>query len=206
MIRVGFVNIFAVREWLGGLNYLRNLLQAVCGLAGRRIEPVLFSGTGTDAAILAEFSFMSVVHTRVLERGHPLWAMRKLVQRMLGFDPMLARVLRDAGIQVLSHSGDLGRGARIPSIAWVPDLQHRYLKQLFSAEQAALREAQIAAALDNCARMIVSSETAAQDLRSHRPAHAGKIRVLRFCAGLMHGGVLPERAEQIGRASCRERV
>ena len=199
MIRVGFVNIFAVREWLGGLNYLRNLLQAVCGLDGRRIEPVLFSGTATDPAILAEFSFISVVRTRALDRGHALWALRRLLQRVLPVDPVLARVLRAADIQVLSHSGDLGRGARIPSIAWVPDLQHRYLKQLFRAEQAALRDQQIAAALDGCARMIVSSETAAQDLRSHSPANAGKIRILRFASGLTHGGALPERAELLAR-------
>lgn len=199
MIRVGFVNIFAVREWLGGLNYLRNLLQAVCGLEGRRIEPVLFTGTGTDVAISAEFSFMSVVCTRALDRGHALWALRRLLQRVLGLDLVLARVLSAANIQVLSHSGDLGRAARIPSIAWVADLQHRYLKHLFSAEQTALRDKQIAQALVSCTRMIVSSETAAQDLRSHSPAHAGKIRVLRFASGLMHGGVLPERAELLAR-------
>jgi len=54
LIRVGFVSVFAVREWLGGLNYLRNLLQAVTGLDGRRIEPVLF--TRTDAGIADQLS------------------------------------------------------------------------------------------------------------------------------------------------------
>ena len=101
MIRVGFVNIFAVREWLGGLNYLRNLVQAVCGLAGRRIEPVLFSGTGTDAAILAEFSFMSVVHTRVLVETAIEQAMEGRALGMTGsvdsLDAVARRGRRDRG-------------------------------------------------------------------------------------------------------------
>ncbi len=193
MIRVGFVNVFAVREWLGGLNYLRNLLQAVTALDGRRIEPVLF--TGTDQAIAAEFSFVPVVHTRVLDRGHPLWLLRKILQRVLGSDPVLEKVLSAHGISMLSHSGDLGRGAGIPAIGWVPDLQHRHLRHLFSEQQIALREAQIAQALGACVCVIVSSETAAQDLRAGNPKHAARIRVLRFVSGLGHDGALPQRRE-----------
>jgi len=192
LIRIGFVNLFAVREWLGGLNYLRNLLQAVAGLDGRKIEPVLFTGTRTDASVAAEFSFMPVVRTGALDRGHPLWIMRKATQRVLRCDRILEKVLSAHGISILSHSGDLGRGARIRGIGWVPDLQHRHLRHFFSAEQFAQREAQIAQALGACVRLIVSSETAAMDLRAVSPQHAEKIRVLRFVSGLLHGGALPE--------------
>ena len=195
MIRVGFVNVFAVREWLGGLNYLRNLLQAVAGLEGRQIEPVLFTGAATDESIAAEFSFMPVVLTRALDRGHPLWLLRKTVQRLLGADRVLEKVLASQGISILSHSGDLGPGARIAGIGWVPDLQHRHLSHLFSDEKFAQREAQIAQALDACVRLIVSSETVARDLRAGYPQHAGKIRVLRFVSGLLHGGAFPQAAE-----------
>jgi hypothetical protein len=195
LIRVGFVNLFAVREWLGGLNYLRNLLQAVTGLEGRQIEPVLFTGTATDASIASEFSFLPVVRTRALDRGHPLWILRKATQRLLGADRILERVLASHGVAILSHSGDLGHGAAIPGIGWVPDLQHRHLRELFSAGQFAQREAQISQALGACVRLIVSSETAAQDLRAGHPQHAGRIRVLRFVSGLLHGGVLPRAGE-----------
>lgn len=190
MIRVGFVNVFAVREWLGGLNYLRNLLQAVMGLEGRVIEPVLFKGTGDGVA--AEFSFMQVVSTRLLDRGSAAWALRKLSQRVLHADPLMEKVLAAHGVSMLSHSGDLGKGARIPAIGWVPDLQHRRLPQLFSTGDFALREAQIARSLDACTRMIVSSETAARELAAGSPRHAGAIRVLRFVSGLLHGAPMPD--------------
>jgi hypothetical protein len=194
LIRVGFVNLFAVREWLGGLNYLRNLLQAVTGLEGRQIEPILFTGAKTDASIAGEFSFLPVIRTRALDRGHPLWIARKVVQRLLGSDRLLEKMLAAHDISILSHSGDLGRGAAIPGIGWIPDLQHRHLREYFSAEQYAQREAQIAQALDACVRVIVSSETAAQDLRAGDPGNAEKVRVLRFVSGLLHGSALPEAA------------
>ncbi len=195
MIRVGFVSVFAVREWLGGLNYLRNLLNALADLEQRRIEPILFTSTDADPAISGEFAFMPVLRTRILDRGHPLWLVRKGLQRAFGSDPLLQHVLKSNGISLLSHSGDLGRGARIPCIGWVPDLQHRYLRQLYGKERAAARDANIVSALERCTRVIVSSETAARDLRTLGPQHAGKVRVLRFVSGLLHGGALPSGEE-----------
>ena len=195
MIRVGFINVFAVRSWLGGLNYLRNLLYAVCTLEGRRIEPVFITGCRTDAKIKREFSFLPLVYTSVLDRGRPLWLLRKSLTRMLDSDPVLGRILRKCNIEILSHSGDLGRGARIPSIAWIPDLQHRHLTHLFSKDEIASRERNIARALDANVRVIVSSETAATHLRAGMLRDGDKIRVLRFVSGLLHGDALPARDE-----------
>ncbi len=191
LIRVGFVNIFAVNSWLGGLNYLRNLLHAVCGLESRRIQPVFITGHRTSEKIAREFSFMPLVRTSVLDRGRPLWVLRKLSAKFMAGDPILGRVLRELNVDVLSHSGDLGPGARTPSIAWIPDLQHRHLAHLFSKEEIATRERNIARALEANVRVIVSSETAAAHLRAGSPRHRGKIRVLRFVSGLMHGNAMP---------------
>ena len=195
MIRVGFINTFAVTNWLGGLNYLRNLLHAVCILEDRRIDPVLITGYRTSEKIASEFSFVPMVYTSALDRGRPLWLLRKVLAETLGADPMLRRILRKCNIEILSHSGDLGRGARIPSIAWIPDLQHRHLTHLFSKDEIVSREHNIARAIDANLRVIVSSETAATHLRGGMPRHSDKIRVLRFVSGLLRGGALPARDE-----------
>ena len=193
MIRVGFINVFAVREWLGGLNYLRNLLLAVCALENRQIEPVFITGQRTDKSVEEEFSFVTIAHTGALDRGHPMWFLRKALVRILGSDLVLRGVLKRQNILLLSHSGDLGRAARVPSIAWIPDLQHRHLEHLFSDEDIATRERNIARALEANVRVIVSSETAASHLRSAGGKNAGKIRVLRFVSGLLHGAEMPAR-------------
>jgi hypothetical protein len=44
LIRVAFLINFSDRL-LGGLNYFRNLLEAVNSLPEKRIEPVIFTGT-----------------------------------------------------------------------------------------------------------------------------------------------------------------
>ena len=193
MIRVGFINIFAVREWLGGLNYLRNLLLAVCNLENRTIEPVFITGYGTDKSIEDEFSFAPIAHTSALDRGHPLWFLRKILVRTLDSDRVLRGVINRQNIAILSHSGDLGRAARVPSIAWIPDLQHRHLPDHFSDAELATRERNIARALEANMRVIVSSETAAAHLRCGAGENADKIRVLRFVSGLLHGAALPPR-------------
>lgn len=195
LIRVGFINVFAVREWLGGLNYLRNLLLAVCALENRRIEPLFITGHGTDAGITSEFSFVPVAHTGALDRGHPLWCLRKLLVRTFGSDLVLRRVLDKHNVAVVSHSGDLGRAARVPSIGWIPDLQHRHLAHLFNDEDVATRERNIARALKANVRVIVSSETAASHLSSGAGDNADKIRVLRFVSGLLHSAAMPARDE-----------
>lgn len=192
MIRVGFINIFAVNSWLGGLNYLRNLLHAVCALESRRIQPVFITGQRTSEKIASEFSFMPLARTSALDRGRPLWMLRKLSTKFVGGDTILGRVLRDLDVDILSHSGDLGRGARMPSIAWIPDLQHRHLSHLFSDEEIATREHNIARALEANVRVIVSSETAAAHLRAGSRRNSDKIRVLRFVSGLMHGCAMPK--------------
>ena len=79
MIRVGFINIFAGGSWLGGLNYLRNLLSAVCALEDRRIEPVLVTGYRGSEKIAREFSFLRLEHTSARDRGRPMWLLRKLL-------------------------------------------------------------------------------------------------------------------------------
>ncbi len=193
LIRVGFINIFAVREWLGGLNYLRNLLLAVCGLENRTIEPVFITGGATDPNIEDEFSFAPIVRTRALDRGHPLWCLRKVLIHAFGSDLVLRGELKRNDIAVLSHSGDLGLAAHIPSIAWIPDLQHRHLPHLFSDQDLAMRERNIARALEANSRVIVSSETAASHLHCVAGENADKIRVLRFVSGLLHGAAAPPR-------------
>ena len=159
LIRVGFVSGLAGREWLGGLNYFRNLLNAIADQEQRRIEPILLTSTDANPTARDELTSVCQLPTRILDRGHPLWLLRKALQRVSGSDPLLQRVLKSEGISLLSHSGDLGRSTDIPCVGWVPDLQHRYLGRLYGEERAAARDASISRALEFCVRVIVSSET-----------------------------------------------
>ncbi len=195
MIRTGFVNFSEGQSWLGGLHYVRNLLQAIASLEHRRIEPVLFAGETAGPGILAGLPIMPVVRSAMFDRMRVAWAWRKMLRLGSGKDVALGNLLARNRISVLSHSGHLGAGASIPSIGWIPDFQHRHLPELFSKPEFDLRERQIAETCALCTRVVVSSETAARDLRTFSPVNADRLRVLHFASGLLHGRPLPDRAE-----------
>lgn len=52
LIRVGFVINSVNHNWLGGVNYFKNLLEAIAALPERRIEPVILAGKHTTEDLL----------------------------------------------------------------------------------------------------------------------------------------------------------
>lgn len=179
-IRVGFV--FSIDEsWQGGINYFRNLLSAVLSLPDRKIEPVIFTGVNTQAERFAEFPAVEVVRSRLFDRYTFPWAVRKALQRGLGRDLLLERLLVKHHIAVLSHSGHLSAQAHIPAIGWIPDFQHLRMPEFFSKEELDLRERQFAE-IQAYKRIIVSSFDAQTDLSTYYPAYAERSRVLQFVA------------------------
>lgn len=69
----------------------------------------------------------------------------------------------------------------IPGVSWIPDFQHRYLRELFSAEEYRLRE-ELFGRIAKQRDVLLSSE----DCRSHfeeiYPESAARLSVWQFCA------------------------
>jgi glycosyltransferase involved in cell wall biosynthesis len=186
VIRVGFLHPHYGEAWLGGVSYLRNLLGAVAAAPECGVRPVLL----TQSARPAGFEGVDVVRSLALRLRHQL--VSRGVLKRLGWDP-LDRILAHHRLDVLSHSGVLGMGARTPALAWIPDLQHRVLPGFFSPEERAARDAAIAASLRQAARVIVSSQTAQSDLERFFPGCAEKLRVLRFIDRTLAAAEAPPR-------------
>ena len=178
-LRVGF--ILSPSGWLGGRSYLRNLFAAIRSLPEAAIEPVIFAGKGMKTAA-ADFPETELVQTSTLDRWSPGWALRKGVVRLTSGDKVLQRLLRQHGVSVLSHSGDLGAGSVVPAVGWIPDFQHLHLPQFFSERERRSRDRTFTEWCARCKRVIVSSECASADLHSFAPQYAYKAGVLRFVA------------------------
>jgi glycosyltransferase involved in cell wall biosynthesis len=179
MLTIGFVVSFD-DDWLGGVNYLRNLLSAIDEDPDRRVEAVVLTGVETPGARLTELPCVRVVRDRLLDKGSFAARLRRLAVRATSTDVMLDRLLRRHRIDVLSHSTPMGKGARTPAIAWVPDLQHVHLPQFFSADDRAGRDRHFRLQCEQSDSVIVSSEAARHDLEAIHPEVAGKVEVLRF--------------------------
>jgi glycosyltransferase involved in cell wall biosynthesis len=186
MVRVGFVLNLYGREWLGGINYLNNLLSAISSYPGSCIDPVVL------AADPSSDSGQMLVHRQPLLRI-PAWARPAKVRglhRIAGPGSrvnaaLLERYLRHQRIDVLSHSGPLlSKAAAIPSLCMIYDLQHKRLPELFSPQDRRDRDDYFMRQCLHCSTVIVSSKAAYEDLRIFYPCCADRGRVLHFVANI----------------------
>jgi UDP-glucose 4-epimerase len=178
-VGVGFIVHNGI--WLGGLNYLSNLLAGVRLLPETRLTPILLTGTGTDC-MEQRFEGTRILRTPLLDRRSLPWAARKAASTLLANDRLLQQFMDRHDISVLSHSGHLGRRGTTPSIGWIPDLQHLRLPRFFTPKQIADRNRSCQEICDCCTRVVVSSHCSLEDLHRFAPASRHKADVLSFVA------------------------
>ena len=181
MTRVGIVANFDA-GWLGGISYFHNLLNALYSLPDRKVEAVIFTGFRTRDEYFDGLPDMTVVRSRLFDRGTLPWLTRKLWMRVFSRDWFLERLLKSHRIAVLSHSSWLGKGASIPAIGWIPDFQHIYLPDCFDPAEVRLRDREFHRICRMCSAVIVSSYAAQSDLFQFEPSCRSKTHVLQFVA------------------------
>ena len=178
-VRVAFV--VHERIWLGGLNYLRNLMAAMQSIPDNALTPVIV--TGARALITPEqFPRIEMIRTTLLDRKSPAWFVRKVIATTFRRDLLFERFLLRNGIRVLSHSRHLGKQTSIVTIGWIPDFQHIHLPQGFTQEQLRSQSRSYEDTCAGCTKVIVSSECALKDLENLNSAWVQKAEVLRFVA------------------------
>lgn len=188
MIRVGFVVNDGGEGWLGGANYMRNLLAAV--LKSSTMQPVVITGGTLPGYISKEFDIERIL-SKIVDPNGNINILRKAVYRLSGRDIMMERLLTRHDVDILSHFSPLGRNSTKPSIGWIPDFQHIRLPNFFPPEERNWRDKSFARTADASTAVIVSSEDAKRDFLAFRPSAAKKIRVLRFVSdvgGFEQGG------------------
>ena len=180
-IRVGF--IYHQEDWIGGVNYLRNLFSAIQALPNRTITPILLASSHAD---VADFKALAeIIRTPLLNRYSPhWWASQVFVKVFPRRDYLLYWLLRNHRINLLSHFGRLWRGCSIPTIGWIPDFQHVHLPEFFTAHECAARDAQFGSIISNSDALIVSSRDGLDDLHRFDSKHKTPAHILRFVSCL----------------------
>ncbi len=178
MIRVAFVLNSGGTHWMGGVNYMTNLLRAIATRPGLR--PVIFSAGAEIPKEFSEFRGLEYVQTRYVDPKSRTYLVRKSLARVLSRDIIFEQFLRRHRIDVLSHYGHLGPRAKLPTIAWIPDFQHVHLAAFFSAAEVLSRSAMYLRLARAASIIVLSSENAQNDLNRLHPFAAPRTRVLRF--------------------------
>ncbi len=181
MIRVAFT-LIGGKNWTGGYNYLLNLLQVVQQEVPGQIAPVLLAGTDVSEDELTPFAQIEgcEIHRRpVFDEGR---RSQLLIHSLLmGRHSEAVGVLEEQKVDVVFESAIfLGWRMGLPAIAWVPDLQHRYLPQLFSRMAWWKREMGFRAQIMSGRTVMVSSEDTQLACQRLYPAAEQKMRAVRF--------------------------
>jgi glycosyltransferase involved in cell wall biosynthesis len=194
VIRIGFVLNFRNNDWLGGINYYRNLIGAICENPETNLEPVIFTGYDSDKKILECFPEVSIVKSHIFDLYHASARVRHLLRMVLHRDIVLEYFLKKNGISLLSHSGSLGMKSHFPTTGWIPDFQHKYLPDFFSQNELSDRDKDFQTTCSECTRVIFSSNAAKSDAEKFYPEYAKKYRVLHFVTGTMDLSAMPDFA------------
>ncbi len=182
MIRVAFP--LYDPGWLGGLNYIRNLLFAISRLSDRQIEPYVIAGCSTGKSLLSMYEPLARIVTSPIfdEKSFP-WLCHVLQNRLHGSDTQLDRLLERHQISVFSHYlVGVKRGESYRVIGWIPDFQHLHLPDMFSKIQLARRNLSYHNLAVRADVVVLSSQDACTDFCRFAPAQAHKARVLHFVA------------------------
>jgi glycosyltransferase involved in cell wall biosynthesis len=192
LIRVGFIINFRDHGWIGGINYYKNLLNAISSLPDRQIEPVIFTGYTSDKKILDEFTNIQIIQSHIFDLYPPLSHIRHLILKLLQRDILLEYLLIKNDISLLSHYHHLGNKSNIPTLGWIPDFQHKYLPDFFSKNELLGRDRSFLIICRDCTNIIFSSNTAKNDAENFFPEYETKFRVLPFVTWDMNLHNLPD--------------
>jgi glycosyltransferase involved in cell wall biosynthesis len=201
LMRVAFT-LIGGKQWTGGYNYLRNLVQVLGEHAPGRLTPVLFFGEDTEPADLEAFrraAGAQVVYTPLLNQRNKPRALLRAV--LLGRDAAIQRLFDQQRIDVVFEAAQFfGRSLAQPAIAWIPDFQHLALPQLFNRAAYWRRELGFRAQVAAGRTIMLSSEDSRQACERLYPATRGRTCVIRFAIPPPAQPLPLKRAQEVARA------
>lgn len=180
-MRVAFT-LIGGKTWTGGSNYLLNLVKVLAEYQADRVTPVLFIGTDTDETEVAPFAVIAgteIIRSPVLNQSRK--AISLLRGLLLGMDKPVRDLFHQQRIDLVFESAVFfGWRFGLPTIAWIPDLQHRTLPHLFTPFGYWKRELGFRAQVAGGRVIMLSSEDARRTCETFYPSTVGRTHVVRF--------------------------
>jgi len=179
MIKVGFIGSVS-KEWMGGLNYFKNLLFAINSVEKKELEVFVFVGKKIDIETKRMFKeYATVIENSIFDRKSIKWFIGKIEQKIFKTNILLENILKKHSIQILSHAS-ITNLKTIKTINWIPDFQHVHLPQMFSEKEIQGRNRNFLELIRNSDLIVLSSFDALKDMKKFAPNYEDKARVLQF--------------------------
>ena len=179
MIKVGFIGSVS-KEWMGGLNYFKNLLFAINSIEEKELEVFVFVGKKIDIKTKRIFQeYANVIEDSMFDRKSIKWFLSKIEQKIFKTNILLENILKKHSIQILSHAA-ITNLKTIKTINWIPDFQHIHLPQMFSEKEIQNRNNNFLKLIRDSDLIVLSSFDALKDMKKFVPNYEDKARVLQF--------------------------
>jgi glycosyltransferase involved in cell wall biosynthesis len=184
MIRTAFTLPDRTR-WTGGYQYFVNLFRVLHRHGAGKVRPVVFVGEDVAAADLAPISDGMADVVRSPDFSASSGGLRLASALFTGSDGQAARIYRNHGIQVVFESARYhGWRFPLPTIAWLPDFQHRRLPGIFSVGDWLRREIGFRAQIASARAIMLSSVSSRVECGKYYPGSSERSRVVPFAAEL----------------------
>jgi glycosyltransferase involved in cell wall biosynthesis len=191
-MRVGIEFPFKNEGWLGGINAIANLIQALSTLPDPKIEPVMIAAPDTPESLFRLMPTVKKLRTGLVDHSRREHLARRFSKRMIQSDPLMEMWLRRNGIDVLSHGESLGASSPIASIGHIADFSYKYFRDIYSPGVWAKKDAGTARICNEHDTLLMSSEAVNADYRRFFPDARAKGVVLHFVPSISP----PDRASQ----------
>lgn len=181
MIKIAFFGNRYSKEWMGGVNYLSNLLYAISQIEDKKIEPIVFFGKNADMEVVQKIQpYAKIIQDSLFDRKSFKWLVSQVLERVFKTTFLTSNLLHQYGISVISHSDATFGFQRFIKINWIPDFQQIHLPDFFSQEGKEKRNSDALNLLQKSDVVIVSSNNAYHDAKNFSPDNIDKVRVLQF--------------------------
>lgn len=175
--------------WIGGLNYFVNLSYALQELRQPRTQPVIVGDTSSLPPPLDRYESATGLFSRIYS---PAWFFDRFQIKYRGYCSRIGKKLHEQRVGVLLSLGArTGLKSSVRTLEWIADFQHRHLPEYFTEEEIKARNAGQAMAAKHAHGILVSSESARQDLCHFLPEAADKAHVLNFVATVLPAAEVP---------------
>ena len=114
--------------WTGETNYLKSLISSLHHLKEKKFNFVVFCSPQKKNYLKNFIKKKNIVTSLFFEDNSLFSNSRKLIKKILTKDLVLNYFLRKYKIDIISHYEPKNI---VPTICWIPDLQHLYLKSFF---------------------------------------------------------------------------
>ena len=166
MKRIAFIINFNPQKWLGGFNYIYNLIHFLKKYKIKSIEPIIITNNFDYVSKNYKIPNIKVLTTNLVNKNNTVKNIFDKLQIIIfGKHFLLEKFLLKNNIYATSHMGFTGRKSVIKSYTWFPDFQEINLPNNFSLMASFLRYINLKLAFKNSTNLLISSKSVLDDLR-----------------------------------------